>query len=84
MERNIQTDATSVKAITTPRSTITRGTFTVSPAVCSEGVAPGLDLVSQTEDAFARNADVTENHRAEAGGPVLEGLAAGSYPVLRM
>jgi hypothetical protein len=49
-----------------------------------EGVAQGLDLVSQAEDAFARNADVTENRGAPAGGPILEGLAARSYPVLRM
>jgi hypothetical protein len=48
------------------------------------GVAQGLDLVSQAEDAFARNADVTENRGAQAGGPILEGLAVRSYPVLRM
>jgi hypothetical protein len=44
-----------------------------------EGVAQGLDLVSQAEDAFARNADVTENRGAQAGGPILEGLAARSF-----
>jgi hypothetical protein len=49
-----------------------------------EGVAQGLDLVSQAEDALARNADVTENRGAQAGGLILEGLAARSYPALRM
>jgi hypothetical protein len=34
--------------------------------------------------SFERNADVTENRGAQAGGPILEGLAARSYPVLRM
>jgi hypothetical protein len=41
-------------------------------------------IARQAEDAFARNADVTENRGAQAGGPILEGLAARSYPVLRM
>jgi len=48
-------------------------------------IAEEVDLArqGQAEDAFARNADVTENRRAQAGGPILEGLAARSYPVLR-
>ena len=40
-----------------------------------EGVAQGLDLVSQAGNTFERNADVAENRGAYTGDPILKGLA---------